>query len=104
MSWPVQGVSKAVERISKARYVQPKWFKEQLWLTLCTTRQKLFCFYCSSAARQNMLVFSKNADTAFVSSGFCNWRKASERFRIHETSHVHSEAMLKTDGHIRHLA
>ena len=41
-------------------------------ILLCTTRQKLFCFYCSTAVRSNLLVFSRNADKAFVGSGFCN--------------------------------
>lgn len=79
----------------QARYVQASWFKQHSWLTLCTSRQKLFCFYCSAASRSNLLVFSKNADTAFVSSAFFNWRKASEAFHKHEASQAHSEAMLK---------
>ena len=79
----------------QARYVQASWFKQYTWLTLCTSRQKLFCFYCSAAVRSNLLVFSKNADTAFVCSGFVNWRKATDAFHKHETSQAHSEAMLK---------
>lgn len=33
----------------QARYVQASWFKQYTWLTLCTSRQKLFCFHCSAA-------------------------------------------------------
>ena len=62
----------------QARYVQADWFKQHTWLTLCTSRQKLFCFPCSNAVRRNLMVFSKNADPAFVTTGFCNWRKASD--------------------------
>ena len=80
---------------SQARYVQDSWFKDHTWLTLCTTRQALFCFPCMTAKSRNLIVFSKNAEASFVSAGFCNWRKASECFRKHETSHAHSEALLK---------
>lgn len=31
-------------RNQQVRYVQPKWFKEHSRLTLCTTRQRVFCF------------------------------------------------------------
>ena len=79
----------------QCRYVQASWFKQHTWLTLCTTRQKLFCFYCSTAVRRNLHVFSRNAGKAFVGSGFCNWRKASESFQKHESIQAHSEAMLK---------
>ena len=48
-----------------------------------------------TAVRRNPLVFSKNAEASFVSAGFCNWGKAAENFRKHETSHSHSEALLK---------
>lgn len=47
----------------QARYVQASWFKQYTWLTLCTSRQKVFCFYCLAAVRSNFLVFNKNADT-----------------------------------------
>ena len=58
----------------------------------------LFCFPCVTAVRRILLVFSKNAEASFVSSGFCNWRKASDSFRKHETSHAHSEALLKLNS------
>ena len=32
---------------------------------------------------------------AFVSSGFDNWKKSEERFKRHETSGAHQEAVLK---------
>ena len=54
----------------QARFVQSSWFKQHTWLTLCTSRQKLFCFPCVTGVHHNLLVvFSKNADSAFVSTG-----------------------------------
>ena len=82
----------------QGRLVQASWFKRHPWLTLCTTRQKLFCFYCSAAARKNLLVFSKNQDSAFISSGYCNWRKSSKAFLKHGYSSTHAEAVLKINS------
>ena len=79
----------------QGRYVQASWGKDHNWLTLCTNKQMLFCFYCSAAFRRGLLVFSKNADPAFFKNGFYNWRKASECFRKHEASQAHCEAVLK---------
>ena len=47
-----------------------------------------------TAVHCNLLDFNKNVDLAFVSAGFCNWRKASESFRKHETCQTHSKALL----------
>ena len=71
---------------SQARYVQSNWFKQHTWLTLYTSRQKLFCFPCVTAMHRNLIVFSENAEASFVTTRFCNWRKASESFRKHEAA------------------
>lgn len=42
-----------------------------------------------------MITYSRNYKPAFVENGFSNLKKARERFRDHESSSMHSEAMLK---------
>ena len=66
-----------------------KWFTEHTWLTFCVSRKKVFCFYCRAAASKHLLTFSSSA---FISSGFNNWKKAKDRFRNREQSHTHMEA------------
>ena len=41
------------------------------------------------------MTFSNKAEDAFSKLGFWNWKKASQRFIKHESSHAHSEAYLK---------
>ena len=41
------------------------------------------------------MTFSKNYKPAFVENGFQNLKKAKERFRDHESSSMHAEAVLK---------
>ena len=38
---------------------------------------------------------STKADDAFSSTGFNNWKKALEKFRLHEQSDAHKEAIMK---------
>jgi len=42
------------------------------WITLCESRQKLFCFICRNEHNKDALMISKNAESAFTSDGFDN--------------------------------
>lgn len=53
----------------------------------------VLCFYCSKAFYSETSPLAKNADSAFISSGFKNWKKALERFTVHERSDSHKTAM-----------
>ena len=45
------------------------------------------------AAQQNTSVMSSKAEAAFISTGYSNWRKATVRFKEHELSLVHRDAI-----------
>lgn len=79
----------------QGRVVKASWFKQYPWLSLCETRSKLFCFYCSIAEHRGLMTFSTKADAAFSKEGFCNWKKGLQRFTTHESSQAHSEACMK---------
>lgn len=83
---------------TQARYVQSTWFTQHPWLTLCETRKKLFCFYCSAAETRKLMTFSTKAEDAFSKLGFFNWKKASQRFIKHESSQAHAEARMKVQS------
>ena len=42
-----------------------------------------------------MITFSKRGESTFTVDGFDNWKKAVEKYRIHETCGTHTEAMMK---------
>ena len=67
-------------------------------MSLCETRNVLLCFYCTTARRKQLLTFSKKTNDAFIRTGFSNWKKAIERFKQHEKSQSHSEAVLKVQS------
>ena len=71
------------------------WFDRYAWLSLCETRNVLFCHCCVEANRQRLITFSQKADDAFVKSGFSRWKNALERFAKHEAYSAHREAVMK---------
>ena len=79
----------------KKRNFQPQWYKQFSWLTVCISSKKAYCLYFRHAVQHNLIMFSKIGEKAFTEDGFRNWRKALEKFKSHEGSHVHREAKLK---------
>ena len=86
------------------RCFQVAWYSSFKWVILCTTQLKAFCFYCRFAAKRKLIVYSTKADKAFTIEGFCNWKKATEKFNLHEQSHAHREAALKYSSILNQLS
>ena len=85
---------------NKWRQFSPEWFESYTWLVLCTTTLKAYCHFCKYCATQGLL-FNKTVDSAFVSVGFDNWKKAHERFKQHAQSISHKEAENRFDEKAR---
>ena len=79
----------------QCRKFSPSWYSTYSWLTLCTTKHRVFCVLCRYCKAKNLLCFARKGEDAFVSIGFNNWKKAHEKFTIHEQSDLHKEAILK---------
>ena len=79
---------------SYSRKIQPSWYKRYSWISVCTSKYKIFCATCS-AQQQGLLTLTKHKNTAFVDRGFGSWNKAIERFNDHERSEMHKEAVEK---------
>ena len=54
---------------------------------------KMYCRYCDTRG----LLKDKLSDSAFISSGFNNWKKALQRFEQHSQSNAHKEALLRIE-------
>ena len=72
---------------AQKRLVSASWFDRYTWLTLCETKNVLFCHCCVEAHSQRLITFSQKGDDAFVSSGFSRWKNALE--------HLHRKAVMK---------
>ena len=81
--------------LSRGRNFQARWYGTFSWITLCTNNKKAFCFYCRLAECKGINLFSTKAEPTFSTRGFNNWRKALEKFRHHDASNAHAEAVMK---------
>ena len=79
---------------SYSRKMQPSWYKRYSWISVCTSKYKIYCATCG-AQHQGLLTLTKHKNTAFVDRGFGSWNKAIERFNDHERSEMHREAVEK---------
>ena len=73
------------------------WYTSYPWLTLCTTRYKVYCTYCRYCSRKGLLSLAKKGEDSFIDTGFDNWKKAHERFSQRAQSNLHKEAVFKTE-------
>ncbi|XP_063969470.1 uncharacterized protein LOC129278693 [Lytechinus pictus] len=85
------------ETKSQKIYFQKKWLTRYPWLHYQPEIQGVTCFECKRAEVMGILTLSKKRDPAFISDGFNNWKKATERFDGHQMSETHrfSVAQLK---------
>jgi len=76
-----------------------KWTSEFDWIFYDAQKDVAYCQQCTEAA-QKRLITVNDKESPFInisqsSVGYCNWKKAVERFRVHELSTTHKEAVLK---------
>lgn len=63
------------------------------WLLYSKTKNALFCTPCKIFLKPNTAAIA--ISTLCSSTGFSNWKKASERLIEHEASQMHRECMIK---------
>lgn len=84
---PVQYKEKSQRRF------RDKWLTSYSWLNI--DNGKAFCKVCQSCESRKLLTFSTKKEKAFLSEGFTNFKKGPEKFRAHEKSRCHWEAVSK---------
>lgn len=82
----------------KGRSFQKSWLIKYTWLEYEASTEKVFCKTCKEADAKNLLQFSSKKEDAFISVGFSNWKKALEKFRLHENTFTHKEGVLKLNS------
>ena len=81
-------VAVTCHQFNKSDHLRPKFIVKQ--------SNGFQCFYCSKNLNSETLPLAKNADSAFISSGFKSWGNKEgtlERFTAHERSDRHETAM-----------
>ena len=75
----------------KRRGFDSSWFDRWNWLHYVECSDSVFCFVCITSYNKGSLACHKK-ESAFISKGFRNWKKATEYFSQHEKSDCHREA------------
>nr|XP_054761170.1 zinc finger MYM-type protein 1-like [Lytechinus pictus] len=81
------------ERKNQKVYFLAKWFQTYPWLHYDEGKAGVLCFDCSKAERNGLLHLVKVKESAFIDTGFSNWKKATQRFESHQSSECHRCAM-----------
>ena len=86
------------------RSFKPSWFDNKLWsdwLHWESKHNRVYCFICRNVYVLQQLTMSKNQESAFITSGFNNWKDATRAFELHRKSSCHREAVLNWEHHVR---
>ena len=59
--------------------------------SLCNKKISVICYICANQEFSGNLRSEK--DTAFISKGYSNWKKAIEKFEDHQKSNRHKTAV-----------
>lgn len=80
--------------VDQGRRYQPAWKLTYKWLHYDASLNKVFCETCRAACTMSAPLphtsRDKDACLAFVQNGFCNWKKALQRF---QSSNFHRAAL-----------
>ena len=75
------------------QYCQSQWFEDHQWLHYDVGIDSLFCYICQNSDDQSQLQTEPRKETAFISTGFNNWKKALEKFKKHQNSLCHKVSL-----------
>lgn len=73
------------------RSASSKWFDDFPWLHYDVGHDCMRCYVCVN--QQSKLFNCRNKEGGFINVGVSNWKDALERFRKHQTSECHKQAM-----------
>ena len=94
---PVEGSSTATasQTVSTKRRFLQGWMTSFPWISYDKTNDAVLCSTCREIFHTMGLPFSTKKETIFIETGFKNWKKAIEKFKLHEKSMCHREAVVK---------
>ena len=83
------------EKPVRQRSFQAKWFNNWSWLHCDSARDLVFCHTCVKAVESNKISLEKGniKDSAFITTGYCNWKDATVACPQHALSKTHKNAV-----------
>lgn len=84
---PVQKMLSSYPTNQQNRSFQSNWFRDRMWLEYSVQNDACYCYYCRHFSSNQL-----NADDAFATIGFNNWKKALDKtagLAKHTSSQAH---------------
>jgi hypothetical protein len=91
-NFPLKLVGKQKRRFSHL------WLTKYKWLSYSKNDDSAYCKICVLLAPREVGMSSSQSVSQLVTSGFDNWKKALERFDVHEKAIYHKEVVLKSNN------
>ena len=81
-------------KVWKTRKIfQPNLVQDHPMAHYCTEKSFVLCHTCTTQHKQRNMKLSTKLEMTFIETGFTNWKKAIEKFKDHEDSSCHREAI-----------
>ena len=69
-----------------------KWFETFKWLHYDEGQDHVLCFTCHQAQRLGRAATGRGNEETFAQTGYKSWRRAVEKFQVHQDSKYHLES------------
>ena len=92
MNYPKQVFGKQQRSLSMA------WYEQYPWIHYLPENDSVLCYYCAKSVQLRMPL-SGYVDKTFTEIGFRNWQKALAKFRKHEQTACHSNAVFMVSNY-----
>ena len=79
------------------RSFKAKYFDEFKWLDFSEHEEKVYCFTCIKSIKHGKTFRNNSVPTAFTHNGFSAWQKVPNKFKEHQNSKEHQDAVLITE-------
>lgn len=80
--------------VTAGRKCKAEWFASHQWLHYDPDKDCVLCYTCMTASHmvsEHNTSWFHGVEQTFLSTGFKNWKKATEKFRDHEKSNFHQK-------------
>ena len=77
----------------RQRAFKSTWFTSYNWFHCRPNKDTAICYIGANQELNGNLNSVPRRDFVFISTGFCNWKKADERFESHAKSNCHKTAL-----------
>jgi hypothetical protein len=86
---------------NQIRRFNASWYESFSWLDYDSCSDVVFCYECRICVDLGIVNLDRCTEDTFCRQGFCQWKKAIQRFRGHQSSQFHLHCVTALASHKR---